>query len=342
MAADIDLLFAVPLDCPMYVELQVLGSSETVTLKSSVAKLEFPRVRNGAAQTEGPLEPPSSAVQRLTHHVETWGYVRPSGRGMIAEVEQVLFVVQARAELPFDLGSDQIQGTAIDRFRQEIHSWVGSFVNWVWALTSQSLDLSHPDPKLMHRRSTNIVHVGLIGDVSSFAASGSPPLVIVAPSNGQCSERAMDDRVLGLAVKRAGVTRVPLGLELLASARMACRSGDRRRALIDIGTAAEAALAAILRLPPADQRPLGGLVRLARKRGLNIPSDAELSLTGPRNDAVHRGLPPPYAVLSRALEITEQLLAQVEPDLVPVSSLRAVHRPQRQDLILIQGPRRQG
>jgi hypothetical protein len=342
MADEVDLLFAVPLDWPMYLEPSVLGSTQSVTLKSSHAMLELPRLRSESPQEEGALEPPPSATERLSHHVEGWGQVRPSGRGVVAEVEQILLVVQVRADIPFEIGSDQVGSPTIDRFRQEIHSWLGSFVRWVWALTSQSLDFSHPDPKLIHRKSTNIIHVGVIDGVSSYAASGSPPLVIIAPSNGPCSERAVDERVLVLSLKRAGIAPLPLAMELLAAARVACRTGDRRRALIDAGTATEAALTRILGLQANHQGTLGSLVTLARNRGVSVPADAETSLLVPRNDAVHRGSAPSHASLCRALDITEQLVSRVEPDLIPIDSLQAVHRPQRQDVLLIRGPQARG
>jgi hypothetical protein len=39
--------------------------------------------------------------------------------------------------------------------------------------------------------------------------------------------------------------------------------------------------------------------------------------------------------MHRALEIAEQVVQQVEPDLIPVGSLLPVHRPQRHDLVMI-------
>jgi hypothetical protein len=169
---------------------------------------------------------------------------------------------------------------------------------------------------------------------ASDAASGSPPLVVVVDSESPCSERAADARVMARALQRAG-TFVPPTMELLSSARMACRRGDTRRAVIDAGTAGEAALAGILGLPPVQSRGLGGLVRLAGQRGVRLPADADRCLVRPRNDAVHRGLAPSHADVCRSLEIVEALVAQVEPDLIPASSLRPVNRPQRHDLLMI-------
>jgi hypothetical protein len=338
---EIDLIFAVPFDFPMFVELDLLGTRHRVALESSDAILELPRVKESGDQKEGQLFPPDSAVERLTSHVDTWGSIYPTGHGLTAQVEEVLFVVPRRADLDFDISSDQLGGDDLDELRVEIHSWLDSFVAWVWILTSQSLDPNHPDPKFFHRRSTNIITVGVMGNASSYAASGSPPLVIVTGSDGQCSERVVDERVFALCAERAGVASPPLTMELLASARMACRRGDRRRALIDVGTAAEAALTSLLGLDQTHGYTLGGLVRLASQSNLSIPADTDSHLVKPRNDAVHRGLVPSPSTLTLALEITEQLVAQVEPDAIPVSSLRATQRPQRHDIVIIQGPKRQ-
>jgi hypothetical protein len=334
----VDLVFAVPFDFPMFVVPDVLGRHYSVRLKSGDATLQLPRFVESPEEHRA-LAPPVAAVEQLAVHVEIWGRTFISGHERIAELETVAMVVSGESgEVGFDISSNQVSGHDIDTVRNEIHEWLDSFVSWVWALTSQSLDPSQPDPKFTHRKSTDMVHVAILEGVSSLAASGSPPLVVTMGSDDQCSERAADARVLAIAIARAGVSVPPLILQLLATSRMACRRGDRRRAIVDVGTAAEAALAAILGLPPQHARTLGGLVVEATKRGIAVLKDAQPSLVDPRNDAVHRGLTPSPANLYRALSIAEQLVAQVEQDLVPVESLRPVHRPQRHDLLFIRGP----
>ena len=122
---------------------------------------------------------------------------------------------------------------------------------------------------------------------------------------------------------------------MLASARMAARRGDSRRALIDTGTATEAALTHLLQLSPTHQNTLGRLVAMANTQGIGIPSDAQPSLVNPRNDAVHRGAIPAGTNVGRAIDIAEEVVALVEGDLIPVTTLAAAHRLQRHDLLFI-------
>ena len=67
---------------------------------------------------------------------------------------------------------------------------------------------------------------------------------------------------------------------------------------------------------------------------ISVLGDTQASLFGPRNDAVHRGQLLSCANVMRALEIAEELVSLVEADLIRVSSLRAVNRPQRHDLVI--------
>lgn len=155
---------------------------------------------------------------------------------------------------------------------------------------------------------------------------------------GQCSERVINKHALEVALRSAGAHAPPMRLDLMASARVACRRGDRRRAIVDIGTATESALTAILGLQTTHRKTLGTLVGMAMTRGLPIPADAQSKLVAARNTAVHRGIAPSHGMTVRAMEIAEALVAQVEPDVIPVDSLRAVRRPQRHDILIIPGP----
>jgi hypothetical protein len=172
---------------------------------------------------------------------------------------------------------------------------------------------------------------------SSLPTSGSPVIHITMSRDGPASERLINAAVLDAAVQAAG-NSPPMARELLASARMAARRSDHRRALVDAGTAAEAALSGALGLGTMHQFTLGGLVTEAQKRGLSIPTDTRVSLVEPRNDAVHRGRLAPGINIDRALEVAEDLVALGEPSLIRVASLTAVHRPQRHELVIIRGP----
>jgi hypothetical protein len=213
--------------------------------------------------------------------------------------------------------------------------WFESFCHWLWVLTAQALDPSNPDPKVLHRRSSNVIFAASSSGRFSLPASGSPRLTIRMDAHGPTSERFVDRRVLALSVSRAGTSTPPISWELLASARMAGRRGDTRRALIDAGTAAEGALSKVLSLTPNHQLTLGRLVTEALRLNIGVPSDARAALVQPRNHAVHRGHLPGINV-GRGIEIAEELIALVDPDFIRGSSLRPVNRPQRHDIVIIQ------
>jgi hypothetical protein len=54
---------------------------------------------------------------------------------------------------------------------------------------------------------------------------------------------------------------------------------------------------------------------------------------------VHRGQLGAGADIDRAIEVAEELVLLVEPELFPVSSLHSVNRPQRQDFIILKKTR---
>ena len=179
-------------------EAQTQPTANLPRLESKEAKLHF-AVRAGRGE-EGPLAAPAVFVERLSHYVDGWGYVSPNGRDLVAEVASVVFVARIAAEINFAVTSNQVGGRLVDSLRNGIHKWLSSFVSWVWALTSHP---EQPDPKSTHRKSNNIIHVAAVGDVSSHAASGYPPLQVTMGGNNQCSERAADSNVVSLAALRA-------------------------------------------------------------------------------------------------------------------------------------------
>jgi hypothetical protein len=105
---------------------------------------------------------------------------------------------------------------------------------------------------------------------------------------------------------------------------------DLRRALVDAGTAAEGAIVQMLGTGAVGQT-LGQLVNICP----TVQVDAKVNLVDPRNDAVHRGLSPNVEVVDRAIEIVEDLVMHVEPNLIAADSLLHVNRPQRVDLVFI-------
>jgi hypothetical protein len=154
LGSDFRLVFAVPLDFPMFATLDVLASAHAIPLKPHNATLQFPAMPDMREDNQGPLKPPADAVERLAHHIETWGSVRMNGRELIAEVEAVVLFVDELSQVDWDLSYDQVSGHVIDLVRNQIHDWLDAFISWVWVLTSQSLDANQPDPKFIHRKRT--------------------------------------------------------------------------------------------------------------------------------------------------------------------------------------------
>jgi hypothetical protein len=322
----------IPFDHPLFVEDEILGSEEAITLGSCQGRLEFPKEAEPSKGSRA-LLPPTSAGESIGAHFEDgWGIQPESGQP--TEINAILVAVPARAELCFDLPGNQVGGEGVQAVLEEVSVWFDSFSHWFWLLTAQALDPNNPDPKVLHRRSSNVFYAASSSGRFSLTASGSPRLTVRLDGHGETSERLVDRRVLALAINRAGASRPPLTWELLASARIAGRRGDARRALIDAGSAAEGALSKVLSLPPNHQFTLGGLVTEALKRNIGVPSDAQAALVQPRNDAIHRSHFSGINV-DRGIEIAEELIALVDADFIRGSSLRPVNRPQRHDIVII-------
>lgn len=333
-SVDLEIQFAVPFDHALFVDVDTLGSVESFSFADRPARLELP----GPVQPDSrALSEPASASTAVTKHLEGgyWG-IHDESQGFAA-VDAALVVVSQGATLHFELPTGQIGGEAVLALTNEVGEWFESLCHWLWALTSQSLDPANPDPKVMHRRSTNMIVTASGEGERSIPASLSPPIKVVLDRNSSSSERVVDGVVLQRAVTNAG--RTPsLALELLASARMAARRGNGRRSLVDSGTAAEAALSQLLSLPPSHKMTLGTIVREAVNRGIAVPADTQRALVDPRNDAVHRGRLLPGTDVSRALDVVEQIVRLWDPDVVPVDTLKAVNRPQRHDMVFIRAP----
>jgi hypothetical protein len=99
--ADITLLFTVPFDYPLFVEDEILGSEEAITLGSRQGRLEFPKDAQ-PSKGSGSLLPPTSAGEAIgAHFDDEWGVKRESESSI--EINAILVAVPVRAELSFDL-----------------------------------------------------------------------------------------------------------------------------------------------------------------------------------------------------------------------------------------------
>lgn len=180
-----------------------------------------------------------------------------------------------------------------------------------------------------------MVQVATAGDRSSHPAIVAPQVPIVVDFYGHpSSERAVNRDIAATAAAQAG-NAPPVIIELLASARMFCRRGDLRRAIIDAGAAAEATLTRLSGTPLSGKETLGVLV----ENSAIAPSDTNDNLVKPRNDAIHRNTAPSFDITNRAIEIVEELAVLVEPNVIRADSLYHFNRPARHDLVVILPPK---
>ena len=332
---DITLLFLLPFDNPVFVLNSVLGASEEIKLQSCNASIEVPRLCQTPADSRGLLAPISAPSGFAPKIEEGWGIALETQH--YSEVNAIIATVNVRSHLDFDLSTNQIGGAGVRGLVEELNDWFQSFCHWLWILTAQPLDPNNPDPKVLHRKSSNLIFAGKTATEVSRLSSGYPTMTITMDTRDTTSERCVDNNVLNVARTYAGSSAPPLMWELLASARMAGRRGDARRALIDAGTAAEAALVSILNLTPNHGKTLGNLVTTALQNNVVLPADIKTALVQPRNDAVHQGVVTGKLV-DRALEIVEKLVVGADKTYVAASLLQKVHRPQRMDLLIFAPP----
>jgi hypothetical protein len=324
---DVAIQFAIPFDHNIFVEREVLGLRIDIEVAGVPAKLEFPSEQSG----QRALAAPTSTVRSVDKHLpdEIWGIKRDIE---YIELTSALISVPAQTRLDFDLNADQVSG--YQGIVENVSDWWESFCRWLWSITAQSLNPVDPDPKVIHRRSKNVITMVGCGENSSIPAVASPMITVLISGTGVSAERLINARVLQKAINHIG-SEVPLYLELFASARMAARRGDSRRSIIDASSACETVLSSLLSLPAGHKLTLGGLVSQAIDQGYTLPSDTKPALVDLRNDAVHRGIVPRNADVNRVLEISEELITMWDSQHIQSSSLKPFNRPQRHDLVLI-------
>lgn len=164
----------------------------------------------------------------------------------------------------------------------------------------------------------------------------APPISVSVDMGGNFSERLVNQEVLEGAARVAG-SDPGLMVELLATARIAARRGDKRRAIIDVATFAEAALTRLLGFDSNHTKTLGALVLAAQQSGIPIPNDTASELVTHRNDAAHRAQVVAKSV-NRALELVEELVCLADQSIIRVGSMSHFNRPQRCDLLMVLPP----
>lgn len=322
-------VFSINFDHTLFIESSLLGYNKSFTYSSLNVVLQLPSKPIEGTRT---LNPPLSITTDIKNYLadKTWGIL--DNHNEVACVEAFSIVVSLDNNIIKTVSDDNKneEGTNIV---DVLNDWYESFINWLYVLTSQSINPHFPNSKTISRKSRAI----LLAEVNRKGRLSEPkvqyfPISINIKCGDATSERVVNKEVFDLAIDSA-CQQPPLCLELFASSRLAARRKDFRRALIDAGTAIELALRAVLNIDEAERPLLRELIREAKQERINIPDDVFNSLVTPRNVAVHRAKIQSNIDINRALEITETIINLALPDLIPSNSLKPYLRPQRQDLV---------
>lgn len=209
-----------------------------------------------------------------------------------------------------DLATDDLRPQAV-----ELYEWAERVSSWADVVTGRL-------PKFGFLIATRYIY----GDLF-LPNGGTQRLVLSADESGVTWEmrlRAGTDisrYELSYVLNRLVQHEVPIAIEMLQMAQYSLLDDKPRQAVIEAGTAAEAALTVLYDSYPSTapreapkQRPwtLGTLVRRAHRAGILPAGDTEESLNrelvAPRNGAVHRG----HATRAQAVEAIETTRRLVE------------------------------
>lgn len=333
-----------PLDLPLLITEDLVGIRQTIQVNGETFLMEMPgRAGSGAKYA---LTGPEVVGDRDATGVlrdSSWGHGYQQGSVSQAEVHAVVISFELdRASLPagLDVASSRLAGPDLDRLVAAATAWTQRWIDWLTALSSQSLHLDNPGSTTLSRHSANPLTWTVVdGTATPGQTSGQLIVVNVMRGSEVDCERAVDAGLFTYACARADAEEdVPLALDLRSNSHIASRRGERRLAIVESGTAAEAWLTKLLRLPPNHGQTLGGLVTSASTGG-SLLADTKTAFVDLRNDAVHRGVVPDSVTTRRALEIADDLFGLAEAPLhqVVTASPRTT-RPQRHDLVIYKAP----
>jgi len=146
------LLYAIPLDDTLFVEIDMLGIELSTTIADRTAFVRFPVMPPDPPDDRIVLQAPTGTPDALANHVDLWGMARDADSG--AELHALIIAVEARGTIDWELEEFPAAGEGISKISTAVHSWCSRFMHWIFCLTAQSLDVQNPDPKTIHRNST--------------------------------------------------------------------------------------------------------------------------------------------------------------------------------------------
>jgi hypothetical protein len=335
----LDLRLVIALDVPLLVEPIRFDPGWDITIPSvGEATLHMPSFAAG----DGPSVTPPSGFERVSPDwigSEGWGrFVHPE---RVAQIGALGFCVSIDAgdiesEIPgFTEGF--LRGELVDEIKTGCVTWRDRFCRFGQLLLNQPLDITDPGPGIISRPGERVLMWADFGDIQSRVDTLAGRMTAWYDSGSAVSELVASpgelDRMVALTDDPH--KEVPIAVALLSDAILAIKRHKLRQAIIDLGGAVEAILTNDLSLPASHKLTLRPLTENARRSGLPLPTDLEVAIVDPRNDAIHRSIVPTWVVAVRAVEIVEELLARAAPEFSRNRQLQWTFRPTRGDLLML-------
>jgi hypothetical protein len=300
---------------PLDVKVSALGCTFRTQIGGRDAEVRLPALPEVDAPM-GELEQPAFEYVPLgvsldpwIHESPAWGkwYLRTPDADGAAAISRVGLVVGVSD----DSSMEERRAVATEVY-EAIGDWCSLVLNWLEVAYGQRLRLLAVRP----RRAGAVVSPWL------WTQDGRERALLHNTAGMTCfgsrGESAIDGPAIQQVLTAAGTgRRPPLAWLLIRDALHQQWSGDPRRAVLDAGTAAELALAAILTARAihvdGDRDTLGSLVKKAPAGCVWLPDDVDAALVKVRNNAAHRAVTATVKEASRALEISMDLVEVAHP-----------------------------
>ena len=318
------------LPAALFVEANALSKDYQTTIGSLEAVLRLPSLPDDEMNDSQRLRlmPPEPQRTDVVERLRTfeWGYVSiTETRASYIESTLVTFTLQ-----DIDETADTEGGTARGLLRSQafvgldsaVEQWFSIMSEWVEVWTGQRISAG-PDPRA-HSTRVDAWEVGR----SELEMYGTG--VVMPGVRLQFSDVAASEQVLRSAcLKAARNEPLPMAHRMLRRAREALEYDDRRRAVIDGATAAEAALSLSItsQLQMLSSEAIdsilamaSGLVELMKLHECLTAEEWSVSrrramdqLARPRNEAVHAAVVPDRDSTDRALEVANRIVDECSP-----------------------------
>ena len=231
-----------------------------------------------------------------------------------AVVERVRFVTEGKAD-----NDDDFQHT-LNHFARHQAKWWTRLADWIGVVSSQDLIRLGKN-----RTASSFEHLSMwLADPQDGQEPG-----FMKPNfghiRGYCGNPLSTNQLATCMALAGNETPPPLAWMLIRDARSLLRSGEYRRAVLDIGTATELALTALLdeRAPDAlnDPKINKPVLTLGRLEVSSRRVDAEQALPDqlyervidPRNEATHEALPLTKDVAATVIATATELVGTAFP-----------------------------